>query len=231
LFTNGVSGTLCSPVLCSVSFPGRRRNGTYVSSLVHRPSLSAAGNSRACRGTQVCKAACPVVSFGRTYRRVAQLAEQRSGMRILRVQPLHGKIDVMPMPKKERPLCLNCHKPTVRATQKFCSNRCQAELTYRQWVEDWLTGSKSGLRGNVATSKFIRRYLRETHGEQCALCGWAEKNMFTGLIPLHIDHIDGNYANNRPENLRFLCPNCHALTSTYGSLNRGSGRPFFVKKK
>jgi hypothetical protein len=137
----------------------------------------------------------------------------------------------MPMPRKERPRCLSCERLTARAGQKFCSNQCQADLTYRQWVDNWLIGKASGLRGGVSTSRHVRRYLRETQGERCSICGWAEVNVYTGSIPLHIDHIDGNYKNNRPKNLRFLCPNHHALTSTYGALNRGKGRPFFICKK
>lgn len=34
-------------------------------------------------------------------------------------------------------------------------------------------------------------------------------------IPLEIDHIDGNKKNNDRNNLRALCPNCHALTPTW----------------
>jgi len=39
-------------------------------------------------------------------------------------------------------------------------------------------------------------------------------------ITLHIDHRDGNWNNNSEHNLRFLCPNCHSQTNTYGNKKR-----------
>ncbi len=38
-------------------------------------------------------------------------------------------------------------------------------------------------------------------------------------IPIEIDHINGDHFDNRLENLRFLCPNCHAQTDTYAGKN------------
>jgi len=35
-------------------------------------------------------------------------------------------------------------------------------------------------------------------------------------LTLEIDHMNGRYSDNRPENLRFLCPNCHSQTERLG---------------
>jgi hypothetical protein len=50
--------------------------------------------------------------------------------------------------------------------------------------------------------------------ERCAECGTSP--VWRGNpITLEIDHINGDWSDDRAENLRFLCPNCHAVTSTW----------------
>ncbi|NUS25650.1 MAG: HNH endonuclease [Streptomyces sp.] len=48
----------------------------------------------------------------------------------------------------------------------------------------------------------------------CEACG-NEGTWLGQPITLQIDHINGDWRDNRRENLRYLCPNCHALTETW----------------
>ena len=52
---------------------------------------------------------------------------------------------------------------------------------------------------------------------RCSLCRM--ENWLGRPMPLELDHVDGNRFNNLFVNLRLLCPNCHALTSTYRGKN------------
>ena len=66
----------------------------------------------------------------------------------------------------------------------------------------------------------LRRYIIKNNliPYKCAICGCTEWQGKT--LSLELDHINGINNDNRLENLRFLCPNCHSQTSTYGSRNK-----------
>lgn len=119
--------------------------------------------------------------------------------------------------------CINCNKP-INKRSKYCSNKCQKEYQYKTYINKWKNNQINGMRGEYQISSYIKTYLFNKYSNKCARCGWGEVNKYTNKIPLEIEHIDGNYKNNVEENLILLCPNCHALTSTYKGANLNKGR-------
>ena len=76
-------------------------------------------------------------------------------------------------------------------------------------------------KDSPVTQKVLRSYV-ERHSileYKCVNCG-CDGNWQGGKISLEIDHKDGDSTNNAIENLRYLCPNCHALTDTYRGKNK-----------
>lgn len=125
--------------------------------------------------------------------------------------------------------CLFCHKK-IKNGSRFCNNTCKNEYNYIIKIKEWKQGKFDGITGKDATSRIIKRYILEKYDHKCAICGWCQINPVTNHSPLQLHHIDGNYRNNNEDNLILLCPNCHSITPTYGSLNKGHGRRAIVKQ-
>ena len=67
-------------------------------------------------------------------------------------------------------------------------------------------------------TSFKKRLIQENILEyKCAICGLIEWQNHP--LVLQLDHINGNNTDNRLENLRLLCPNCHSQTDTYTGKN------------
>lgn len=67
--------------------------------------------------------------------------------------------------------------------------------------------------------KALKRVAREKIKYICNECK-NDGNHNGKLLILQLDHINGNNTDNRLENLRWLCPNCHSQTDTFSGRNR-----------
>lgn len=65
----------------------------------------------------------------------------------------------------------------------------------------------------------LRLFMANLKQPRCELCGWCEVSV-DGRIPVELDHINGQHTDNRLENLRILCPNCHSLQITHRGRNK-----------
>ena len=125
--------------------------------------------------------------------------------------------------KKPRSYCAaGCGLRCKTFVAKYCSLNCEHVDQFRRRSQLLERGLYPPCQSN---SQFIRRYLALKIGERCSRCGWCERRPVTGRVMVEVEHIDGNWQNNSPANLTFLCPNCHSLTATFRALNRGRGRP------
>jgi len=68
-------------------------------------------------------------------------------------------------------------------------------------------------RGHLK-KRLLKDGLLKYKCDVCNISKWQNKN-----ISLHLDHINGVNNDNRLDNLRLLCPNCHTQTKTYGGRN------------
>lgn len=133
-------------------------------------------------------------------------------------------------------ICEYCGK-TFKSKDKnrrFCSVECNrnnnAKLRAEKTIEKWLSGNLK-VKSCSKIPESVRRFLFQKTDYKCEECGFEGYNKITNNTILQIHHVDGDCENNKPENLKVLCPNCHAMTENYMALNKGkSSRTTRYKK-
>ncbi len=86
----------------------------------------------------------------------------------------------------------------------------------RRPVEEYLVKKDEKISGPFLKKKLFDSGLLK---EECSECKIG--NIWNGKhISLNLDHINGDHMDNRLENLRILCPNCHSQTPTFSGKHR-----------
>jgi hypothetical protein len=112
--------------------------------------------------------------------------------------------------------CSNPECENFTGNPWFCSEYCSSRMLKINKIERFLLGE---LDDDSIRCNTIREYLIT---RQEGVCGVCKNPPIWNLKPIVfiVDHIDGNYENNSPENMRAICPNCNSQTDTFGSKNR-----------
>ena len=119
--------------------------------------------------------------------------------------------------KKPRKLCY-CGSPIENPVSVFCSAQCRCSQKM-EGITEWTQGGVAPF----SDTKVVSSWVKKLRGTACEECGWDRQNPVSGKSQTQVDHIDGDSTNLLYANLRILCPNCHSMTPTFNSLNRGKG--------
>jgi hypothetical protein len=114
-------------------------------------------------------------------------------------------------------------KSFIEAHQIDTSHFLTSKDTKRIPIKERLVKGCSNVKPDTIKNYLLREKIVENN---CSVCKippvWNELP-----LTLQLDHINGDHSDNRVENLRLICPNCHTQTDTFTGKNRRD----YVEKK
>lgn len=124
--------------------------------------------------------------------------------------------------RKDINLRLKRIRKFIKCKNKDCNNFANIQLdgSGKYCSKHKFVMSKNVNFEDLRKDSTRKNRLIKEFGRKCFECGLTEWN--DKPAPLQLDHIDGNVNNNLKSNLRILCANCHAQTSTFCGKNIGN---------
>lgn len=84
-------------------------------------------------------------------------------------------------------------------------------------LEEILVADSARINSGKLRLRLIREGLLPGRCQMCGIDEWRGQ-----VLSLELDHINGNRSDNQLENLRILCPNCHATTDLLSRENQNA---------
>lgn len=198
---------------CKESFKPRRRTQVYCSASCHHSRGSYSETRECAREGCTNNFTVPGKAYPKVYCSSSCAAVVNNSLHPKRIPVAHENT------------CNECGVP-VDYERSYCdSHKYGHSFRRNKKIALWLAGEWDGAKASGDLSVVVRSYLLDQASHSCTECGFNTPHP-DGSSILQVDHIDGNGSNHSPDNLRVLCPNCHALTDTYGARNYGNGRAY-----